>query len=58
MVKVSPKLYHKYVITYSICKPVLYVRIKKSLYYLLRSTFLFYIKLVKYLEYYRFQINT
>ncbi len=57
MVKVDPKLYRPFVITNSKGKSLLYVKMHKALYGLLRSALLFYKKLVSDLEGYGFEIN-
>jgi hypothetical protein len=57
MVKVVPSLYRKYITTNSKGKALLYVKMQKALYGLLRSALLFYKKLVKDLENYGFEIN-
>ena len=46
MVKVDPELYQKYVIMSPKGQPMLYVKLNKALYGLLRSALLFYKKLV------------
>ena len=50
MVQVNQCLYRKYITTNSNGKPLLYVKMCKALYGMLRSALLFYRKLVKYLE--------
>jgi len=55
--RVEPKLYRQYITTNSKGKPVLYVKMYKALYGLLRSALLFYKKLVVDLEAYGFEIN-
>ena len=55
--KVSPKIYRKYVILSSKGKPLLYVRIKKMVYGLIWSALLFYKELLKYFNTYEFHIN-
>ena len=57
MVKVDPSLYRKYITTSGKGKPILYVKIHKALYEMMRSALLFYRKLVGDLEAYRFKIN-
>ena len=57
MARVEPKLYRQYITTNSKGKPVLYVKMYKALYGLLRSALLFYKKLVADLEAYGFEIN-
>jgi hypothetical protein len=42
MVQVNPQLYHKYVIHDSKNQPLLYVKLTKAIYGLLKSAFLFY----------------
>ncbi len=46
MVKVAPKLYHKYITTYAKRKPVLYVQLEKEVYGMMKSALLFYQKWV------------
>jgi hypothetical protein len=50
MVMVEPSLYRKYVTTSSLGEPMLYVKMHKALYGMLRSALLFYRKLVADLE--------
>ena len=57
MVKVSPKIYRKYVIVSSKGELILYVQILKVLYGLLQIALLFYSNFVKDLESYVFHIN-
>ena len=57
MVKVDPSLYRKYITTSSKGKPILYVKMHKALYGMMRSALLFYRKLVGDLEAYGFKIN-
>ena len=57
MVKVDPTLYRKFITTTSNGKSLLYVKIHKALYGLLRRALLFYHKLVKDLEAEGFTIN-
>ena len=57
MVKVDPSLYRKYVTINSKGKSLLYVKVHKALYGLLRSALLFYRKLVSDLEAYGFELN-
>lgn len=57
MVMVEPSLYRKYVTTSSKGEPMLYVRMHKALYGMLRSALLFYRKLVADLEDNGFVIN-
>ena len=57
MVVANPALYRPFV-SYEKGKPVLYVRLHKSLYGCLKSVLLFYEKLVGDLESYGFRINT
>ena len=54
---VKTKLYQKYVITNSKGESMLFVKILKALYGLLRSALLFYLKIVKYLYGYGFRVN-
>ena len=57
MVQVNPYLYRKYITKKSKGKPLLYVKMCKALYGMLRSALLFYRNLVKDLEEYGFEIN-
>jgi hypothetical protein len=57
MVKVAPNIYQKYITTNSKGKALLYMKMQKALYGLLRSALLFYKKLVKDLEDYGIEIN-
>ena len=57
MVKVDPSLYRRHITTTAKGKPLLYVKIHKAIYGLLRSALLFYKKLVGDLEHYGFTIN-
>ena len=56
MVMADPALYRSFV-SYETVKPVLYVRLQKSLYGCLKRALLFYEKLVGDLEAYGFRIN-
>ena len=57
LVQVEPSLYRKYVITSSKGEPMLYVKLHKALYGLLRSALLFYRKLSQQLVDHGFTIN-
>ena len=57
MVKVSPQLYLKYVTVDKKGKKVLYVKLQKALYGLLRNAMLFYRKLATNLTRFGFKIN-
>ena len=57
LVKVNPKLYIKYVITSKQGVSMLYVKLTKALYGILRSAMLFYKKLRIHLEEIGFEIN-
>ena len=57
MVKVTHKIYQKYLVVSSKGKPLLYIQIKKALYVLLRILLLFYRILLKEPEAYVFHIN-
>ncbi len=57
MVQLNPKLYRKYVITNSKGEPMLYVKLNKALYRLLKSALLFYKKLVAEMESMEFKLN-
>ncbi len=56
MVKTNPKLYRKYVVNEKGCS-VLYLRLQKALYGMMKSTLLFYRKLVAELRNMGFEIN-
>ena len=53
----KPKIYRKYIIVNKKGKALLYLKIYKALYLLLRSAILFYSKQVKYLEDLGLEIN-
>ena len=57
MVHIAPQIYRPYVNMDRKGTPILYVRLKKAQYGLLRSSLLFYIKLRGELEAYGFKIN-
>ncbi len=57
MVFVDPKLYQPYIIHDSKGEPLMYVRMNKALYGLLRSALLFYKKLVVDPKEYGFKLN-
>ena len=57
LVKLQPELYPKYVITSKNGEPMLYVKLLKALYGLLRSALLFYKKLRGDLENMGFEVN-
>ena len=57
MVQIDPQLYRKYVITSPKGQPMLYVKLNKALYGLLKSALLFYKKLVSELEDLGFKLN-
>ena len=57
MAMVDPKLYRKYVMTDHKGRLILYIKMHKALYGLLRSAILFHKKLVKELVQYDFEIN-
>ena len=57
LVKLQPELYRKYVITGKNGEPLLYVKLLKALYGLLRSALLFYKKLAGDLVNMGFEIN-
>ena len=57
MVAVDPVLYGPFMTTNSTGTPILYVRLKKAMYGMLRSSLLFYRKLRKELEDYGFVVN-
>ena len=57
MIHIAPQIYRPYVKMDKKGTPILYVRLKKALYGLLRSSLLFYRKLRGELEAYGFNIN-
>ncbi len=57
MVRVDPQLYWKYVTVTAKGKPILYVKLNKALYGLLKSVLLWYKKLRAELEEMRFVVN-
>ena len=57
LVQIDPSLYMKYVITKSKGEPMLYVKLAKALYGLLKSTLFFYQKLQDELEDMRSEVN-
>ena len=57
MVHIAPQIYRPYVKMYRKGTPILYTRLKKALYEILRSILLFYRKLCGKLEAYGFKIN-
>ena len=57
MVMVDPKLYRPYVIVTSKGEKLLYVRMRKAMYGLLQSVLLFYLRVVKDLKEYGFELN-
>ena len=57
MVHIAPQIYRPYVKMDKKVTPILYVRLKKAIYGLLRSSLLFYRKLHGELEAYGFKIN-
>ena len=57
LVKVDPSLYSKYVITSMQVVPMLYVKLTKAIYGMLRSAIMFYKKLRGHLEELGFAIN-
>ena len=57
MVQVDPKLYRKFITTNANGKPVLYVKLKKAVYGMMKSALLFYRKLVADLTSLGFEIN-
>ena len=57
MVQIDPELYRKYVIMSPRGQPMLYVKLNKALYGLLRSALLFYNKLVSELKDMGFVLN-
>ena len=57
MVQIAPQVYRKYVTVDKKGTPVLYVKLQKALYGLMRSSLLFYRKLQNELEAYGFEVN-
>ena len=57
MVRMNPKIYRKYVMTGNKGQPMLYVKLNKALYGLLKSALLFYKKLVSELTEMGFELN-
>jgi hypothetical protein len=57
MVQIAPQVYRKYVMVDKKGTPILYVKLQKALYGLMRASLLFYRKLRKELEDYGFEIN-
>jgi hypothetical protein len=57
MVTIAPNLYRKFITTNAKGKPILYVQLKKALYGMMKSTLLFYRKLVADLTSIGFAIN-
>jgi hypothetical protein len=57
MTKIAPQVYRKYIIADRKGTPILYVKLQKTLYGLMRASLLFYRKLRKELEGYGFGIN-
>ncbi len=50
MVQIAPQVYHKYVTVDKKGTPILYVKLQKALYGLIKGSLLFYRKLCKELE--------
>ncbi len=57
MVQIAPQIYRKYVTVDRKGTPILYVKLQKALYGLMRASLLFYRKMRKELEDYGFEIN-
>jgi len=57
MVHIAPQIYRKHITVDGKGSPVLYVKLQKALYGLMRASLLFYRKLRKELEEYRFVVN-
>ncbi len=57
MIQIAPQVYRKYVTINKKGMPILYVKLKKALYGLMRASLLFYWKLRRELEDYRFTVN-
>ena len=58
MVQIAPQIYRKYIIVDRKGTPVLYIKLQKALYRLMRPSLLFYRKLRKALEEYEFVMNS
>ncbi len=57
MMQIAPQVYRKYVTINKKGMPILYVKLKKALYGLMRASLLFYRKLRRELEDYGFTVN-
>ena len=57
MVQIAPQVYRKYVTVDKNGTPILYIKLEKALYGLVRASLLFYQKLRKELEEYGFKVN-
>jgi hypothetical protein len=57
MVHIAPQVYHKYIMVDRKGTPVLYVKLQKALYGLMRASLLFYRKLHKELKEYGFVVS-
>ncbi len=57
MIRIDPQTYQKYVTVDRKGTPILYVKLQKALYGLMRASLLFYRKLQKELEQYGFEVN-
>ncbi len=57
MVQIAPQVYRKYLTVDKKGTPILYVKLQKALYGLMRASLLFYRKLRKELEDYGFKVN-
>ena len=57
MIQIAPQVYRKYVTVNKKGMPILYVKLKKALYGLMRASLLFYRKLQRELEDYGFTVN-
>ena len=57
MMQIAPQIYRKYVTVDKKGKPILYVKLHKALYSLMRASLLFYRKVQKELEQYRYKAN-
>ncbi len=58
MVQIAPQIYRKYIIVDRKGTPVLYIKLQKALYRLMRPSLLFYRKLREALEEYKFVMNS
>ncbi len=57
MIQIAPQTYQKYLMVDRKGKPILYIKLQKALYGLMRASLLFFRKLLKELEQYGFKVN-